>query len=235
MNQSTFTQLTGRTLTSSQGTRFATVAEVSGELLEELLGWPLCPDDWDDQYLEIGKTSSDYAGNDVDLDDLEDPDDVVGTTRLFPWNPSDPYLAIDPAVVIHAVKLVKDSVTYKTFETSEFRVDWLNGKERFAKYVQLCDGISCNCWWHTWCYRQDCRQIAVDADWAFDDLPLPLKKAWAELIWDDLDCKKNVRSETIGPHSYTLFAKEDPAVRYRSALVKYAGPNGSICQMPAVA
>lgn len=226
MNQSTFTRLTGRTLTSAQVSLLSGSAETAKRALEDLLGWPLDPNCWDDQYFERGKTQSDYVCLDEDTE-LDDPDDVVGSLRVYRWDPADVYLAIDPAVTIHAVKLVSDDVTYKTFELGEYRPQWVNGRERYAKYIE----ISHDCTWyrhHLYCCCHAGRQVAVDADWAFETVPKVLQQVWAALIWDDLNPKRDLRSQTLGPHSYTFATDSSVVDKYGSVLRQYEGPNGTV-------
>lgn len=229
MNQSTFTKLTGRTLTTAQATLLAGSVETAKQTLEELLGWPLDPGCWGDQYLERGKTTSDdFCITDVDTE-LDDPDDVVGSTRVFNWDPRDRFLLIDPAVTIHAVKLVADDVTYETFELGEYRPQWVNGNERYARYIE----IRHDCPWvsrHLYCCCNVGRQIAVDADWGFDSLPRVLKKAWAELVWDDLNAHRDLRSQTLGPHSYTFATAAEAGRRHAGMIRHFAGPNGAVDQ-----
>lgn len=240
MEQSTFTNLTGITLSSSQQSRFTSVSDLAAERLEELLGWPLDPCDWDDQYIEIGKTRSEWwSYPDVDTSDLDAPDEVEGATRLYTWNPNDPYLFIDPAVTIHAVKVVKNGVTYKTFDPNDYSLRLVNGRETFGKYIQFSDAL-CGWWGPIWdrdpivsllaSQRRadgDYVQIAVDADWAFDELPGALKDAWAGFVNYRFDLKRDVKSESMLSHSYTKATHVDPEVTYASVLKKYVGPKGT--------
>jgi hypothetical protein len=225
VDQPTFTKLTGRTLTTAQATLLAGSAETAKRELEDLLGWPLDPDCWDDQYLERGKTQSEGVCVD-DATELDAPDDVVGSTRIFNWNPDDYYLQTDPLVTIHSVKLVSDDVTYKTFELGEYRPQWVNGRERYAKYIE----IKHDCPWYLQHYSCCClagRQIAVDADWAFEVVPRVLKQVWADLVWQDLNPKRDLRSQTLGPHSYTFATNETPLTKHAPVLRQYAGPHGT--------
>lgn len=240
MDQSTFTNLTGITLSSSQSTRFDSVAELAGDRLEEMLGWPLDPSNWDDQYLEIGKTKDEWWDClSIDTSNLDAPDAVIGATRLYTWNPAEAYLFIDPAVKIHAVKLVRNGVTYRTFEPSKYSLRMMNGRETYGKYLQF--GHELHAWiLELWPRPQiatllasqrradgDRVQVAIDADWAFDELPATLNEVWAEFINYKLDLKRDVKSESFTSHSYSRNAHPDPAVVYAASIAKYVGPKGT--------
>lgn len=240
MDQPTFTQLTGITLSSSQSARFDSVAELASETLEEMLGWPLDPCDWDDQYLEIGKTKDEWWNcPDVDTSDLDPADEVQGATRLFTWNPDEPYLFIDPATEIYAVKLVKDGITYRTFDTDDYSLRLQNGRETYGRYIQFCDSFWR--WWSPVWSRPavvsllgsgrradgDYLQVAIDADWAFDDVPTTLLKVQADMMAYDFDLKRDVKSESILSHSYTRNVRQNPEVQYARTVAKYVGPRGT--------
>lgn len=246
MDQSTFTDLTGVQLTSSQVSRFGSVAKLCGRKLEEMLGWPLDPSNWDNQYLEIGKTRSEWwSYPDVDTSDLADPDTVTGRTRLYNWRPTDPYLFIDPAITLHKVKLVKNGVTYRTFDAQDYSLRTINGETPFGKYVEFSDSLYR--WMDAWYYEPsifdlvvathapegDYLQVAIDANWAFPKendcltLPLPLQEAWADFIAYKLDLKRDVKSESVLSHSYSKNVTPDPAVVHADVIRKYVGPRGT--------
>lgn len=241
MDQSTFTKLTGISLSASQSARFETAANLSAEQVQELLGWPLDPNDWENQYIEIGKTKDEWWDCPVvDTSDLLPPDPVIGATRLYTWNPFESYLSIDPATTIHALKLVRNGVTYKTFNTNEYSLrDQNSFNGPWGKYVQIRDDV------HRWMLALwpmpdihelfalerradgDHVQVAIDADWAFDELPGTLQTAWAEVTNYNLDTKRDVKTESILSLSYSRNPHPDPTLRYASTFRKYAGPRGS--------
>lgn len=238
MDQSTFTKLTGLTLSSSQSARLSSVAELAGEALEELLGWPLDPTSWENQYIEIGKSKDEWGCFSTDTSNLDPPDEVVGKTRLYKWNPHDQYLHIDPAKTIHALKIVRNGVTYKTFKTSEYSLKMENGLPPFGKYIQI--GHEFRAWLgYFWPQpflffpydqrRHDAHylQVAVDADWSFDDLPTKLQKVQADLIYYELDMRRDFKSETMLSHSYSRNPHPDPTTVHAATLAKYLGPNGT--------
>lgn len=244
MDQSAFTQLTGITPSSSQSARFDSVAELSGEALEELLGWPLDPTDWGNQYLEIGKAKDEWwSCPDVDTSDLDAPDAVVGATRLYDWNVNDLNLHIDPATKINALKIVRDGITYKTFDIGRYSLVMDNGQVPFGRYIRLHDGLPgwmLALWPRPNLFFGASRasayvQVAIDADWAFaadsDDnstLPTKLQKTWADLIYYELDVqKRDLKSESMLSHSYTRNPHADPTVANAATIAKYVGPKGT--------
>lgn len=241
MDQSTFTSLTGIPLTPAQQTTFNSVSQMAGQMLEEALGWPVNPADWDNQYIEIGKLpepeSWDFDWDwDINLDDLDPPDAVQGQLRVFRWDEHDRFLFIDPATAIHAVKLIKDDVTVCTFDPQHYRTQWTNGPTTFSRYIELRPHSLLTKWLlFLWAplpevmFGMEHRfvQVAIDADWGFKSLPLPLQRVWAEQIAYELDLKRDIKSETMLGHSYSKDARVTPVVKYASTLQKYAGPNST--------
>lgn len=223
MDSSTYTNLTGKTLSTSQASRLSLQSKLAKRQLQRLVGYPLNPNDWDNQYTESGKTDGCFCTL-TDETELEPADDVVNAYRFFWWEPRDLFLPIDPATKIHAVKLVRDTVTLHTIDTDEYRPQWENDcDEPFVRYLALTQRTIV---WHS-CYRNAERvQVAVDADWGFESCPLELKKVWAEMIADSFDTKKDIKSETALTHSYTKFGPTDAVTTYKDVISFYAGPNG---------
>lgn len=204
----------------------ATIARTQA-ILESLLGFTLTPADVNDnEYSEIGKTKSDCPDPDsVDPENLDPADPVVFAYRMYSYQHKDKILQVDPMSAVHKVKLVKDGVTFLTLDPDDYRVQYKKG---FGKYIEICD--SC----YSCCVRScPCTQLAIDATWLWNDednIPLDLMYIWADMVTFYSDPKNNVKSETLGSHSYTLFGSEAPeSVAENSAvIVKYAGPNGSL-------
>jgi len=79
-------------------------------------------------------------------------------------------------------------------------------------------------------------QLAVDADWFYEDcIPDDLQMIWADMIKAELDPATDIRSETLGTHSYTKFDKSQLMGEQikNSVLNKYTGPNGSLYRVIA--
>lgn len=222
--------LTGLTVTNEDLTEAQILR--SRRILEDMLGYTLDPEAVEDNhYTEIGKTSQECPCPDVDMDSLQDPDAVVGAYRLFNYNRKEKTISIDPASEIHKVKLVKDGVTFRTFEADEYRKHFKHG---FIKYIEECEDC-CWCTCDLGCY---CTQLAVDADWLWpDDLPFDLQLVWADLVTWFSDPKSGIKSETLGPHSYTKFSGNQGEgfhqsfpqdLSYNMSIIqKYVGANGS--------
>lgn len=224
MNIETYQTLTGLTVTNEPLTE-AIITKTRLQL-ETLLGYSLLRNKiLDNQYKELGISPTDYTYSSTTV--LNDPDDVIGAYRLFNYNKNDKFIPIDPFVTVHKVKLVyikmgeePNGVTLKTFESDEIRVHTKGG---ISKYIQNCDNCECVC------DCSDCVQMAVDADWFYDDcLPQDLQMIWAEMITEGVDPQSGIKSETLGSHSYTKFDKKDTYNITMSILKKYAGPNGSL-------
>lgn len=236
MDQTTFTNLTGISLSSSQAARFSTVVELTDDALQEVLGWPLDPDDWDNQYLEIGKTKDEWDCFSGDTSDLLPADDIIGLTRLYTWNPVEPYIFIDPATVIHAVKIVRNGITYKTFKPTDYNLQLQNGPTTFGRYINVRDELHRRLLFN-WplpllvfehSREADLVQVAIDADWGFDDLPTQLQKVQADMIYYELNVnKRDLKSESMLSHSYSKNAHPDPLVTHADIITKYVGPHGT--------
>lgn len=223
MTTAEYTALTGIPVTSANLAMVTAQIARSRRLLEAMLGYSL-DDPNDNQYVELGKTQSDCpCPEDVDLDDLLPADAVVYAYRLFPYNRKDSYLYIDPATAVHKVKLVKDGVTYRTLDVSDYRLNWKNGVVKYLEQSKC------------WCLCVDCVcenvQLAVDADWlGKTDYPDDLLGVWADMVTYYSDPKYNIKSETLGPHSYNKFDGTAPQDMSAGSIIlkKYAGPNGSL-------
>lgn len=229
MDQSAYTQLSGKSVSTA---RFEAVAEVAQARLEDMLGFPLDPNDWDNQYIEIGKSLNFFDYPNLEQT-LTDPDPVVNSYRIYNFKPEDVYISIDPATAVHAVKLVRENITYRDFrERLEYTLRWTNAQTPFCKSLftmrefAILPGVNYRTYFRH--YTDFEYQIAVDADWLFDELPSELNLVLSELISQDYDIKSNIKSESVTSHSYTKFDKEPIEDKYRSILTKYAGPNGSI-------
>lgn len=223
--------LTGITVPASRTAFVTAQLERTRYLLEDMLGYTLDSDLVDDnQYTETGIRSDECASPDNDAD-LADPEAVVNAYRLFPYNEKDKYLLIDPASAIHAVKLVNGSVTYKIFESDEYRPHYERG---IIKALEKID----DCWWRCACWCADRGfQLAVDAEWLWEsDIPTDLQLLWADMTTYYSNAKKDVKSETLGPHSYTKYDRSEPQFESSAvAMVKrYSGPLGSVRRIPTL-
>lgn len=236
MNLDKYIELSGMTVPTSREAFVKAQIRRVKTILESKLGYPLDSKAAEtNRYKELGKTTSDFVLS-VDLDALTEPDEVVGSYRVFNYNDRDELLAIDPAEIIHAVKLVylmggdtPNGITIKTFDADEFRVHLSAGN--IQKYILPTD----NCWWGWWdrcgCEDHSRVQLAIDADWKdFTCLPDDLRYLWADMVTYYVDPQKNLRSQTLGSHSWTKIAVEHPedSVESIAMLKRYAGPNGSL-------
>lgn len=221
-----YNELTGLTVSSSNEARVNAIINRTQMILEDMLGLTLDPELINDNfYIESGKTSTDCPCGEINEDNLQDADAIVNAYRIFPYNRDDKYLSIDPSTAIHAVKLVRGNITVKTLETDDYRPQHKNG---IIKYLEQCQ-CWCGCWGNCGC---DCVELAVDADWLWDegDVPTDLLHVWADMVTYYSDDKNNIKSQTLGSHSYTKFDKEAPQNEAHNIAVikKYAGPLGSI-------
>jgi hypothetical protein len=230
--------LTGITVSAAQQTLVEAQIRRTQKMLETMLGFTLDPDlVQENLYNELGKTPTECPCPNIDSEVLDPADEVVFAYRMYNYNDKDKYLHVDPFTEIHAVKLVKDGVTFKTFEDYEIRAQY---QSNWGKFIENCKPL-CYC-------LQECKcvQLAVDATWLFacdssvdssigcinDDLLY----VWADMVTYYADCKSDVKSESIGSHSYTKFDNVAPELEASNLAVlkKYAGPHGSLTKVYTV-
>lgn len=224
MDIAQYQTITGLTVPASKQAFVLAQIGKTQRILESMLGFTLDATLVNEnQYVETGKTTFECPCPSDNMT-LTDPDPVITAYRLFPYNEKDKYLSIDPATAIHAVKLVKDDVTYRTLDADDYRKQMNRGLVRFLEQIHCW----CNC--HFGCKQM---QLAVDADWVWPDagnIPADLLDVWAEMTTYYSDQKRSIKAETLGSHRYEKFDKEEPeSFDYNQAIIKrYAGPLGSI-------
>lgn len=225
-----YEQLTGITVSASNESVVEAQLNRVQAVLESLLGYTLDPDNvLENLYNELGISPIECPCSSVDAETLNPPDDVEYAYRLYRYNNKDKYLFVDPFTAIHKVKLVKDGVTMKVLDPDEYRVQY--AKDGIAKYIEVCDTCFCSC------DCENCIQLAVDADWVWQDgLPLDLQYLFADMVTYYADCKTDVKSETVGAHSYTKFDNTPPEQMPNNLLIlqKYAGSWGTVVKTPTV-
>lgn len=222
MDISKYVALTGKSISTSQLALYSATIRRTQRMLEHMLGYSLSPElRLNNQYVEAGKATNECPCTTLDYDNLGDPDTVQKAYRLFPYHKEHRYLIIDPATTIYAVKLVLADVTYRSFTLSDYRPYLKNG------YITSLQQLECLCSCVTDCNRM---QLAIDADWCFTDIPDDLLYVWCDMTEYYADPKRDIKSQTLGPHSYTKFNNNKPEELSGNinVLKKYAGPNGSL-------
>ena len=217
MNITEYQELSGINVASKDVDRVTATISKTQKILEGMLGYSLDTRDTN-EYNEIGKTITECPF-DINLDNLSAPDSVEFAYRLFTYREDDKYLSIDPATVIYAVKLVKDGVTVKTLDSDDYRAHFKNGLIKFIERRKLWCDVEC-----------EFVQLAVDAEWAFEEVPDDLLYIWADMVTYYSDLNKDIKSQVLGTHSYTKFDNREPENKSESLSIikKYAGPNGSL-------
>src|SRR5690606_20451903 len=92
----------------------------------------------------------------------------------------------------------------------------------FYKWIEICRECLCIC------SCRDCVSLVVDADW-LETVPDDLLLLWAQMAQYDIDCNKNIKRKTIGPHTTEWFGSSNPLDTDGNLQIikKYAGPNGT--------
>jgi hypothetical protein len=230
MNLQEYQTITGTTVPTADVTRVTAVINKTQRILESMLGYTLDDTLVDtNQYTELGQTASECPCGDIDLDTLLVADIVVGAYRLFRYDSNDKFLMIDPCEAVNKVKLVKDGITLKTLELDEYRLQTING---ITKSLEVCPDCWCNV---NSCCCCKCVQLAVDADWLWEDasdIPADLLDVWAEMVTYYANDKKDIKSESLGTHSYSReLTVPENLPNNLAILQKYAGGNGSLSQL----
>lgn len=225
MDISKYTKLTGKTVAFSEEAAFNATIRRTKAALETLLGFTLNPSNL---YNELGKAPTGCSCSNVDTSTLSDPDEEQGIYKLFHYNQDDKYFHVDPFKEVYKVKLVyvhsdNEFVTMKTFDNVKAQY----GRNGIGKYIEKCLECVCDC------DCQDCVQLAVDADW-IDCLPDDLMYLWADMIDYQLDCTKDLKSQSVQGHSWTKADARPPEALPQNVLLlkQYAGPYGAVAVMP---
>lgn len=220
-----YTQLTGKTVSSSEEATFNATIRRTKAMLETLLGFTLKPQNL---YNELGKSRLDCACLNVDTSTLLPADEAEGIYKLFSYNNLDRYFHVDPFKQVYKVKLVYvqndgEFVTIKTFNNAKAQY----GRDGIGNYIEKCLECLCDC------SCEDCVQLAVDADW-LDCYPDDIMYLWCDMIDYQLDCSKGLKSESIEGHSWTKADTRAPEELPHNVLLlkRYAGPYGSVAVMP---
>lgn len=145
---------------------------------------------------------------------------TVAATRLFAFHPHDKYIKIDPFETITSVKLVNDAVDEFIFTTDDYRIHTAHG---ITKALQLCNSCYAN-----FCSCYNCVQLQVVAEWQWDSLPTDLQLLWSDMITYYTDNSSNIKSQTLGTHSYTKFDMQAAQQKSENQIIigKYQGGNG---------
>jgi hypothetical protein len=203
MDITRYKELTGNTVSSSEEASVLAHIDKARRILEDMLGYTL-----DSTLLNINY----FEGA-----------DVVNAFRLFPYDTKNRYFHIDPASAIHSIALVRDDEVLKTLDDDDYGEIKKHG---FIKYIEQ------DCAWWCVCKRKMGIQIAVDADWLWEENEIPedLLYVWADMVEYYSDDNNKLRSQTLGTHSYTRFKVEAPESKEKNKAIlrKYAGGYGSI-------
>lgn len=225
------------------------------KLLERVLGWRI---NYRENYFEVAKMKQPLTCPDEKLlqqwlDDpisnpyFVDPDETQGGLKLFPFNPEDANLLIDPASSVYAVKLVKTIsgqekrfVTVFTYDPKDWQaktdISIDDGFNPLIRWLEICktpSQLPCNC-----NNYRNCFLLAVDADYP-RTIGEDLKYVLAEIILYYMKTQPTleqltdypVSSESVDGHSVSYSTNVKPediytAVidKHKDTLLRYIGP-----------
>ena len=150
---------------------------------------------------------------------------AVAGVRYFDYHKDDKYVSIDPFTSITSIELVEDAEVIYTLTSEDYRT---HTKYGILKHLELCCVCPQNCY--------KCIQWKITAQWLFATIPTDLQYLLADMVTFDADPANNIKSQTLGTHSYTKVDVRRPEYKKESQLVigKYAGPNGSGIQIPTI-
>lgn len=236
MNLEQYEILTGKTIPDNKKAYYLAQIKRVQSKLENLLGYTLEPSNL---YTELGKTKQDCICPDTsETSNLLPADPVRGIVKIFPYNPSDKFLHIDPFLDVYSAKLVRvlenrQFITMKTFSnvTKQYM------REGIGNYIEKCKGCGCECN----CECKDCVQLAVDGDWIdftedASDIPDDLLYLWCDMVDFYTDEYRNIKSESVDGHSWSKGDIKSPEEEANALLLlkRYAGPYGQITRMPTI-
>ena len=233
MNLKKYEELTGIIIPASKRAYYEAQIKRVQSKLETLLGYTLEPQNL---YIELGKTQRECVCPDIpQTSALLPPDGVKGIIKVFPYNYKDKFLHVDPFYDVFNVKLGKvlenrQFVTYKTFEN--FTKQYM--QSGIGNHIEKCATCFCDC------DCKDCVQLIVDADWIDisqdEELPQDLLYLLCDMVDYYADQSRNIKSESVDGHSWSVGEIKAPE-ESKSALLllkRYAGPYGSVIQMPTI-
>lgn len=208
-----YSELTGFNINNANQARILAAIEKTQIVLEDLLGYTL--DKNDRLTNQVDGLSPTYA------------------YRRFPLRHKDTYQQIDPCTSITTIKLYKNGSVEDTLDSDEFTSKIDRG---YITKFTLNETKILNYTWYPFhklvlptTYEYE---WVIDANWGFanNQYPDPLLIVWAEFVTYFAKRKKDIRSESLGGHSYTKFEEvapqKDPI--NNKILRRYAGPRGTI-------
>lgn len=151
----------------------------------------------------------------------------LASTRYFQYNKNDRYITLDPFETITSIKLMRDAEDVFTFTDDDYRVHTSNGITKSIEPYNLC--IKNNC-------CMEYAQLVVVAEWEWDSIPTDLQMLWADMITYYADPSYNIKSQTLGTHSYTKSDVKAPQDKRENQIIigKYQGGNGQGIIIPTV-
>lgn len=230
MKKELYEQLTG--ITVDNAAQFSANMRKAQSKLETLLGYKLTPSNL---YTEQGRTQDECSCLEIPKSEALLPASPTrGSYKLFPYNPSDTKLRVDPFYEVYAVKLVKvtskgNFVSVKTFD--RYAPEY--GRDGIGNFIEKCTDCGCDCG------CANCVQLAVAADWVDfteegDSVPQDLLYLLIDMYDFYSDPLRDIKSESVDGHSWSrgdIVAPEDTA-EAKLLLKRYAGPFGSVARMP---
>lgn len=237
-----YTELTGETVAPANEAKVKATIRRTKAQLEALLGFTLKPKNL---YTERGKVT--FEGNLPLVDDLSnldslvllDPDEEVGTYKLFPFNEADKYFHVDPFKNVYRVKLVMPLPNGEFVTVTELNnVVPSYGRDNIGKFIERHYEWFTWSWYRTWRYGWQGNSgnglmLAIDADW-LDCYPDDVMYLWGDMVTHYADPDYNIRSESVDGHSWSkgaIVAPENNPMN-KALLTRYAGPYGSIARNP---
>lgn len=159
--------------------------------------------------------------------------------RIFPFNRNDLSTRIDPCTELYHVYFLRADGTTEEVDLDTFHgildrgiITFINFYSSFFPYFPswFSSGFinfRCEC-------TANCAhlQLLVDAEWCWKPIteqPNDLLQVWAEMISYYGAQDGDIRSQTLGSHSYTKFDKQIPESISSNAsiIARYAGPRGT--------
>ncbi len=216
--QTRYSELTGIQITDANKARIQGAIQRCLAIFEDLLGYTLDPEQRTFNEFESLSPTVAY--------------------RIFPLRRKDKYHHIDAATAVYDVRILRNGNVNQALASDEWSAVYRRGIYKFFTINKI---LNLPAFYNTFFYdtylsiinsQYDNYAILVDADWMFkeDAFPDDLMAVFCEMVTYYSDLKRNIRSETLGPHSFTKFSQDAPEEMEsnRRIINRFAGPRGSI-------
>jgi hypothetical protein len=155
---------------------------------------------------------------------------TLAETRYYDLNVNDPYILLDPYKTITSIEIMKGAEVVDTLVLGDDYSTYT--KNGISKYIQLitCMNLQLPRYPFLCCNKPTDYRLKVVGIFEFATVPQDISMIWADMITYYVDPNRDLKSQTLGSHSYTRGNMTPPEQDKANTQVtmKYAGSNGMI-------